>query len=741
MTAPRTATLLALALVACGGTRATETIPSLPGDGNRNTARPVAHRDAKGDGPWADESKLIKVPDTGPAQPLELPESERLQLKNGLVVILVPSKAAPAVSFQLAVRAGREHVSRDKVGVARLAALALAHGTRSRSAKAIQKTLETAGANLDASASYEAALLSCDTGTDSASTCLDLLADITINPTFPAAEVAALEKDVKESVRRRIRDGAKLADAHLQNLLWGAGHPRGWPASERTIGAISRADLVAWHRRWYHPNNAVLAVAGDFDAAALKKRIERSFGRWARARLPETKVPAAPDLSGISIRLIDKPDQEGADIRVGRFGVGHRDPAFFAATLVNQVLGGGPGSRLARAADGAAVRSQLDRNLHPGALVVSAAAKTDDAVATIRSIRDAMSELASSGPSAAEVAAAGIEVAGEYATHLRSSADVAGALLAAELHGLPAQYVERYPVKARGVSVAQATAAAKSLLRPDRLAVVVVGPARRIAKQLDAAGWKYEVLGFVDPVGSWERDAAKTEARKILDDALAAKGGAKLLSKLRTFHWKGKATLAQRNGGSTTAAVEKRYKAPGRLRLDMDLKDAGGNQVKLVTVMTGNAGWAQRVMGGKSQSVEFPQAEVQAGKSQIWRDQDLVLLRHRDKGTKVVLVDELEVSGAPSYAVRITSADNKNTVVLYIDKKTKLLRGMTYQERTPQGRPLVTEERYSDYRSVSGLKMAHRRTTKSAQLDLTTKLDWVKINVPIDDGLFVKPKS
>jgi hypothetical protein len=157
--------------------------------------------------------------------------------------------------------------------------------------------------------------------------------------------------------------------------------------------------------------------------------------------------------------------------------------------------------------------------------------------------------------------------------------------------------------------------------------------------------------------------------------------------------------------------------------------------------MTGTAGWAQQIAGGQSQSVAFPDAEVEAGRAQIWRDQDLVLLRHRDEGAKVAVQGELDIDGRACWAIQVTSPRNQYTALLYIDKRTKLLAGMSYRERGPDGRPLVTEERYSNYRGVSGIQVAHKRVTRSAQLDLTTTLESVKINGPVDNALFVKPKK
>ena len=724
-------------LVSCGGTHATEIVPKLPGTGDANTDRPVAARGEDGaeGGLWADSSKLIQPPEPGPARPLELPEVETVTLRNGLEVVLVPDDSAPIVNFQIAVRVGRGHAPRDKVGLAKVAAIMLAKGTRKRSAEAIAQRIESSGGTISADASYEATLLSCNVLSVKSEVCLELLSDMLMSPSFPASELEKTKEDLKAAIVRQAQNGGQLSGEHLQNQLWGD-HPRGWPMSQQTVSAIGRDDLVAWHKRHFVPANTIVAVAGPFDAKELKAQLGRRLGRWAKRAAPTRKTPQTPAVSGIKIRLVDHPDQSRASLRVGRIGISHRDPAFFEALVANHILGGGGGSRLDRAIDGEVV-SQLDRNLEPGSFVVSANVKPEAVASTVRAIRDQIGQLVRGGATAEDLAAATMQLAGGYAVRFQSATDIAGAILAARLHGLGADYVEKYPVSVRSVTAAGVRAAAAKLMGGDNLAIVIVGPAASIGRQLDQAGWKYESVRFVDPVAPWERESSEKQAREILDAALAAKGGKKRLAALDSFFWSGTAQLSQQQG-TMKAAVTKRYKAPGRLRLDMDITSAG---VKLVTVMAGNSGWAQQITKQGARSIDFPAAEVEAGKAQIWRDQDLVLLRHLEDKASVALVDEMTIDKRPTWAVRITSPGAKYSVILLIDKGSKLLTGMTYQERAPNGQLLQTEERYDKYKKVDGLQIAHERTTRSAQIDLTTTLTKVEINKPIDDKLFVKPKK
>ena len=89
-----------------------------------------------------------------------------------------------------------------------------------------------------------------------------------------------------------------LASAHVQNLLWGNDHVRGWINSETSIAAIKREDLIAWHKTWFVPGNAMLVVTGDVDVKKLKGDLERSFGRWAKGPVPPAPSYKEPGTLG-----------------------------------------------------------------------------------------------------------------------------------------------------------------------------------------------------------------------------------------------------------------------------------------------------------------------------------------------------------------------------------------------------------------------------------------------------------
>lgn len=753
MNAHRLRPVLALAataaLAACPG-RGSEVVPALPGDGTGNFAE---DRAADGDAaaasdPWAGRDLIDSPP---PAEPvaLELPPIERFTLPSGLEVIAVRDPTLPVVSLQLAIRAGKELEARDQVGLSSFVASMLSRGTRRKSAAQIAGAIDFVGGALGASASYEATLVTCKVLSKHLDTCLELVPDMLARPSFPAAEMDIVRQDLHAQVRQRLDDAGQLASAHFQTFLWGAEHPRGWPLTQQTIDAISRDDLIRWHRQWLRPNNAVLAIAGDIDPAALRQRLTRAFGPWKKGALPQRPERQRPALDGMKVLLVDKPDQTQTHIRVGHFGLSHRDEAFYAAMIMNYSLGGGMfSSRLlervrSEAGKSYAASSSFDRNLDVGAFVAATFTRTPETVDTVRLVREVIAEMAAEGPTEDEVRAAITNLSGSYATRFETAGDVAGALLAADLHGFGAEYVRDYPLNVAAVDREAAARAADRFLDPDDLVIVLVGNAEEIEPQLREAGWVYDTVGHLESVAPWERGGVDTAAapadpeqaraaRAVLDQALAKKGGARRLGALKTLTWRGTAELSL-PGGKVPAQVHKRVLRPDKLRLDMNI---GGGQVQATTVLAGDQAWGREISQRGDQTIDFPPDQAAALRAQMWREQDLVLLRHREEGASVTPLPDRTLDGRPHHAVRVVSADGALSVVLFIDKKSKVLGGMEYSD---QG--VKALETYGDYRRVGGLQIAHRRDTDSPQLDLSIQLDEVKIDDKLAPLLFVKPKA
>jgi zinc protease len=464
---------------------------------------------------WKGRTDLIKAPAPPVPAALPLPRVERWRLPNGLDVIAVPRQDLPIVSFTIAIKAGAYDEVKDRTqGVSDFTAAMLRHGAGRRTSEQIAEAIDAVGGALDASAGSESTSVSCSVLAEHVDTCLSLLGDLLLRPTFPGAEMGEIRDQLLAALGQRDDDPHLLAAEHFDNLLFGEGHPDGWVLMPEHVKHITREQLLAFWKAFYRPNNAMLAVAGAIDPAALKAQIARAFGRWQAAVVPARAAFAIPEVRGVRAVLVDKAELSQATLMFGHPGLRHADPDWYAATVVNYVLGGSDfSSRLmaeVRSKRGLTygIGSSFGASLYPGAFRVSASTRNETAgdalavaIAEIRKMKNA-------GPTAEELAKARGYFAGSTPFTLESPAEVARAIVGAELHGLGIDYVKGLALRMAGVDLATAAAAGHRWLDPDDLAIVIVGRAQVVAPQLRKAGIAFEQVDSHAPISAAARHAA-----------------------------------------------------------------------------------------------------------------------------------------------------------------------------------------------------------------------------------------
>jgi zinc protease len=741
--------LLVAIASACGPKSTTPITPTLPEDGTAHVAKPPTPAEpAKAPDPWTGRTDLIAAPAPKEPQKLVLPPVERFTLPNGLQVMVVSDKRLPVVSMQLAIKAGREDEPRAQLGVAEFTADMLVKGTKKRKALDIAKAVDFVGGGVSVDASFEATIASCKVMSRNLSMCLDVLPDIIINPTFPADEMARVREQLLAQVRQRYDDAGTLASINVQNLLWGDQHVRGWVLDEASVRATQADDLKKWHDTWYSPSNAILAVAGDVDAKKLKADLTRAFGGWKAIKTPPHPKYPDPKLSGVRIRLVDKPHQSQTHIRVGQLGIRHDDPRFFDTLVWNYVLGGGEfSSRLmnvVRVKGGKTygASSTFDRNLDRGSFVAQTFTRNSEAVATTKMLIDEIAKMAKDGPTDAEVADAIANITGSYGVRFESASDVTGALLGAELHGFTDQYITDYALRVGKVDAASAKAAAGEILDPRDYVVVLVGDASELEPQLKSAGWKYEKVAFTDPIGHGQPEAAppppsdkeQAAAKKILDDALAAKGGEAKVRAVKSVDMVAKGAISATQNGQTQSmdvTVQRRFASPDKIRVDVQIQAPPG-LVAIAYAVTGTSGWQQSPQG----VVDIPADQLMVLSQQEWTDPEFVLLRHKDKGATLRPLPDQKIDGVDCNVVNVTSADGKLTTTMFIDKQTHLIKQLAYPD---QGG--VTFDVFDDYKDVDGIKVAQHRINKNEVEAIDLEVQTIKLNEKLGDDVFARPKG
>jgi predicted Zn-dependent peptidase len=421
---------------------------------------------------------------------------EREVLSNGIVLYLYPDRMLPLLDVIGLFRGGRLYEPPERAGLARIAASQIrAGGTASTTADALNEELDTLAASLEMSAGDEALEIRLNLLSRHTERGLELLADVLLKPTFDAGQLELARGRLLEELRRRRDDPRELLYKEFAALHYTDRHPLGAEATAASLTAIKRDDLVAFHRRFIRPDNLILGVAGDFDKETLVAHLERVLGAWSVSdRLSLPAIPPVKPAAKPGVAIIDKPVPQSA-IALGHFGVDRTNPDREAIELMNLLLGGGGlisrlGKRV-RSFEGLAysVGSRFGTDgREPGLFQVIGSTRTEAAPQAISAMIEEITRLREAPVTAAELDTAKEAVANSFLFRFTDPADTIRQLMLLEFMGLPRDYYQTLLSRYRAITPERLQQVARRYLRPDDLAIVVVGDSQPLERALARFG-------------------------------------------------------------------------------------------------------------------------------------------------------------------------------------------------------------------------------------------------------------
>jgi zinc protease len=412
---------------------------------------------------------------------LQLPPVTRTTLKNGLSVVIMPTRRLPLVDFRLVVRAGAVNDPQGKDGVASLMTDLLTQGAGRRNAQQIAEDIAFIGGTLEAAAGTEQTIVACEVLKKDFDTGLSLFRDVIVSPTFPAEEFDRKKQEALGSIASSKDDPGTVANVELGPFLLGdsplAHPPIGW---EKTVQTIGRDDVVAFHRQFVRPDRAILAVVGDVEPKTLIASLERAFAAWQASGQPMADAyNAPPQVEGRKVRIVSKPEVTQTQIRLACIGVPRSDPDYYPIVVSNTILGGGFTSRLVnelRVNQGLTydISSRFGMYRNAGTFSVSTFTKNETIRKTIDATLAEMKKLVDQGPTEEELDKARKYVTGQYPLGLQAPDDLAAQLASVEFYGLPRDYLETFTDKINAVTMADVRRVLKSRVCIDDLRILVV---------------------------------------------------------------------------------------------------------------------------------------------------------------------------------------------------------------------------------------------------------------------------
>lgn len=428
--------------------------------------------------------------------PLEIrfPSPETKALRNGLVVHLLPDHELPILDLAFYARGGSVWDADDRAGLAVLALHAMrTGGTSALTPDQVDERLETLPADIDLGADDDALTGSLSCVKDRLPEALAIFAGMLRAPRFDQERLDAERGRFLEQIRRRWDDPGSISHIVFARLVYGEDSPWARLPTAETVGAITRDDLLAFHRRHFRPGNLRLAVSGDFDPKEMMRILEKTFGDWRGGQADLPKLPPLKERSTQGVWLVERPLTQSA-IALGHLGVNRFDPDKYALNVANEILGeGGFTSRLmkeVRSTRGLAysVSGGVDSGSDRGLLEIRCRTRADATAQSIEAIRDVVRAFRDGGPTEDEVRKAKDAQTNSFVFTVDGTPAYMNQTLYYEHYGYPPGYLQAWRDKLAAVTREDAARAARSHIKPESMVVLVVGNPDAFDKPLDALG-------------------------------------------------------------------------------------------------------------------------------------------------------------------------------------------------------------------------------------------------------------
>lgn len=434
-----------------------------------------------------------RPPASGAIRDFDFPDSERSRLENGIDLRVARVPRLPLVTLDLFMRGGEQGLDAERAGLAVLAAEAIDGGTRRRSGADLSEELERLGARVSAYAGWEGTTVSLTCLADRLEEVFPFLAELVLEPDFPAGEVDRAREQRLASIRQRSMDPGALASDRALGRYFAPDVPYARPmgGTEASISSVDRRTLLGYADAAYRPGGrGGFVVAGDVEPKEVSELVLRHLGSWTGAPAGVSAFQAEPATRERRVTVVHRPGSVQSEIRVGHVGTDRATPDYFPLLVGNMLFGGTFTSRLnlnlrERHGFTYGVRSRFSCRSAAGPFEVSTAVANDVTAPAVREILGEMERLVDGGPTDEEVASTRDFAAGVFGLQIETVDQIATRLTHLVVFGLDDRYFNDYRDNVRGVTTAATAEAVARHMRPAEAQVVVVGDADEIARPLE----------------------------------------------------------------------------------------------------------------------------------------------------------------------------------------------------------------------------------------------------------------
>jgi zinc protease len=473
-------------------------MPNVHAQQNAAAPQPNAASTSEGTAAW----RQIPIP---PLPPFNPQKPKRIELSNGMVVLLQEDHELPLIDAVARIHDGSRSEPASKTGLVDLyGEVWRTGGTKSQTGDQLDDYLEVRAAKVETGGSADSTTISLSCLKADFDDVFKAFNDLLRTPEFRSEKLDLAQKEAFDSISRRNDEAGGIASREALKLAYGASNPYAREPEYATIAAITRQDLLDWHKRYVQPNNIIFGIVGDFDSAAMEAKLRQAFGSWPKGtawKKPEIKFqPAVPGYYQVT-----KNDVNQSIIRMVALGITRDNPDYFAVEVLNEAFGGGFSSRLFRNIRtelglaynvGGSVGARFD---HPGVLQLSMGTKSATTVQSIQALYAQIDDLKAHPIGQDEIKRAKDSILNSFVFNLDSPEKLLREQMSYAFYGYPADFLERYRSGIEKVETADVARVAAKYLHKDQLAVLVVGNPVEFDKPLSSLGSVKEIDISIPP--------------------------------------------------------------------------------------------------------------------------------------------------------------------------------------------------------------------------------------------------
>ena len=656
-----------------------------------------------------------KQPEPGPAPKINMERPIEFSLDNGLNVMIVENHKLPRVSINLFFDR-TPFLMKEKAGVTSLLGSMLGNGTQTISKDDFNEEIDFLGADLSFGfdGGYASSL------SKYFERMMELLADATMNSLLTPEEFEKEKERLLEGLKSQEKSVDAVASIAGGALAYGRNHPYGEFENEATINNVSFEDVQEYYKNFFNPKQAYLVIIGDINPEKIKPIIESRFNSWENGSITEIPMPEAQsNPKALEINFIDMPNAVQSNISLtSNVSLKMNDSDYHAVLIANKILGGGFNSYLnmnlreehgyTYGAGSSVGADKYITRFKTGASVRNEV--TDSAVVqTIKEVK----RIQENPVEEEALANAKAKYVGDFVLALERPSTIAQYAINIKANNLPADFYAEYLKKINAVTVEDVQRVANKYFNAENARFIVIGKGSDVIENLEKTGI---------PINYFDREANAVEkpefqkpipagvtAKSIISDYIDAIGGSKSLSGVKTVLTNVDISI---QGAPFKPSGVIKTMSPNKESMEMSVEGMG-------TIMKqkfdGKTGYAEQ-QGRKTEMTADEIAEKQKEKGlfpETYLSEDAVSL-----------VSLISVNGSDAYKIKVAG---KNDSYRYYDATSfMLIRTEVSQEARGQKITQITD--ISDYRSVNGIQMPHKKVITAGPQIITFDASEIKIN-------------